>query len=103
MSWVLPFGDQQVRARTKPVMAADKSVPASCTERNLLRKKGMVLVQEKKSDHAEIFSEKNQLYNPQKESIYWKLLKMKQLFNCLRALGFVLWILRMMDVAGLVW
>lgn len=47
--------------------------------------------------------EKNQLYNPQKESIYWKLLKMKQLFNCLRALGFVLWILRMMDVAGLVW
>lgn len=49
------------------------------------------------------FLVKKQLYNPTEGE---HSLKVKQLFNCLHALGFIfyqhLWILRMMDVAVLV-
>lgn len=60
----------------KPLMAADKSLPASCTERNLLWKKGWAWYRPArlgKKVTVQTFLVKKQLYNPQKESIYWKL------------------------------
>lgn len=55
-------------------MAADKFLPASCTERNLLGKKGMILIQASQAGGEKVtlqtFLVKKQLYNLQKESIY---------------------------------
>lgn len=76
MSRVLPFGDQQVRARRKHwwleinlcLLLALREV--CCEKRDDLDtgQQGW-----EKSDYAHIFSKKKpKLYNPQKESIYWK-------------------------------
>lgn len=76
MSRVLPFGDQQVRARRKHWwLEINLCLLLALREFCCEKRDDLDTGQQgwEKSDYAHIFSKKNpKLYNPQKESVYWK-------------------------------
>lgn len=106
MSWVLPFGDQQVRVRTNHWwLQINLCLLFLHWEKSAVKKK------KKKDDldtgqqswgkkvTLQTFLVKKQLYNAQEESIYWKLSSFLIACMCW-ALFFChyLWMLRMVDV-----